>query len=281
MFLRLHCPGFGWRWWIGGFPGLSFSLSDHRSGGPCHSPEQLALLRRLEERFPALEAEARVGIGVASGNDGVFITKDAELVEPSRLLKLALGKDIGTGTMKWSGHYLVDPWNCDGLVELSKYPQLRAYFEKHRAALKKRHTAVKNERGWYKTIDRVTHALTARPKLYIADIKEVLNPVLDRGETYPHHNLYFIASEAWDLEVLGGLLMSAVGQFFVESYGVRMRGGYWRFQAQYLRRIRVPRSEALSGAQAEALREAFRSRDRAGATRVALEVYGIGEEEMR
>ena len=34
--------------------------------------------------------------------------------------------------------------------------------------------------------------------------------------------------------------MSAVGQFFVESYGVRMRGGYLRFQAQYLRRIRVP-----------------------------------------
>ena len=34
--------------------------------------------------------------------------------------------------------------------------------------------------------------------------------------------------------------MSSVGQFFVESYGVRMRGGYLRFQAQYLRRIRVP-----------------------------------------
>ena len=72
----------------------------------------------------------------------------------------------------------------------------------------------------------------------------MLDPVLDRGETYPHHNLYFIQSDEWDLEVLGGLLMSAVGQFFVESYGVRMRGGYWRFQAQYLRRIRVPESES-------------------------------------
>jgi adenine-specific DNA-methyltransferase len=30
--------------------------------------------------------------------------------------------------------------------------------------------------------------------------------VLDRGETYPHHNLYFIESDTWDLEVLGGLL---------------------------------------------------------------------------
>ena len=94
---------------------------------PCHAPAQLALLRQLEERFPKLEANGRVGIGVATGNDGVFITKDADLVEPSRLLKLAMARDISTGTMKWSGHYLVDPWEHEGLVELARYPRLRAY----------------------------------------------------------------------------------------------------------------------------------------------------------
>jgi adenine-specific DNA-methyltransferase len=265
-------------------PGLRMALVDTWFKGsdpwPCHSPEQLCLLRRLENDFPALELNARVGIGVASGNDGVFITKDAGLVEPSRLLKLAMARDICSGTMEWSGHYLVDPWNGDGLVELNRYPRLRAYFEKHAAELKKRHTARKNERGWYKTIDRVTHALTARPKLYIADIKSLLDPVLDRGETYPHHNLYFIESDDWDLEILGGLLMSAVGQFFVASYGVRMRGGYWRFQAQYLRRIRVPHQKALSDLQIDGLKDAFRRRDRNRATNVALEVYGIGEREM-
>ena len=247
---------------------------------PCHSPEQLALLRRLEERFPALESNAKVGIGVATGKDDVFITKDARLVEPSRLLKLALVKDICQGSMKWSGHYLVDPWNGDGLVNLDKFPRLRKYFETHAIALKERHTAIKNARGWYKTIDRVTHALTSRPKLYIADIKNVLDPVLDCGESYPHHNLYYVQSDDWDLEVLGGLLMSAVGQFFVESYGVRMRGGYLRFQAQYLRRIRLPDPKTLTRAQSKALTEAFRKRDRAEATRIALEVYGIDNYEM-
>jgi hypothetical protein len=246
----------------------------------CHSPEQLTLLRRLEERFPMLESNARVGIGVATGNDSIFITEDSGLVEPSRLLHLALAKDLLEGTMKWSGHYLVDPWDGDGLAVLDKYPRLRAYFEKHAIALRKRHTAAKNLRGWYKTIDRVTHTLTSTPKIYIADIKNVLDPVLDRGETYPHHNLYFIQSDEWDLEVLGGLLMSSVGQFFVESYGVRMRGGYLRFQAQYLRRIRVPNPKALSVSQSEALIEAFRNRDRRHATQVALEVYGIDEHEM-
>src|SRR6185437_4523386 len=198
----------------------------------------------------------------------------------SRLLKLALVRDICEGKMEWSGHYLVDPWDADGLISLDKYPRLQAYFKKHAVALKKRHTASKNLHGWYKTIDRVTHALTAKPKLYIADIKNVLDPVLDSGETYPHHNLYFIQSDAWDLEVLGGLLMSAIGQFFVESYGVRMRGGYLRFQAQYLRRIRVPDLNAISTSDEDVLIQAFRHRDRTLATKTALRIYNIEARQM-
>jgi adenine-specific DNA-methyltransferase len=242
---------------------------------PCHSPEQLALLRRLEDQFPPLEMNAKVGIGVATGNDRVYITADAALVEPSRLLRLALAKDLADGTVRWSGHYLVNPWNDDGLVNLKAYPKLQAYYERHAEALKKRHTAEKSADKWYKTIDRVTHTLTHTHKLYIPDIKNVLEPVLDRGETYPHHNLYFIQSDEWDLEVLGGILLSKVGQFFVESYGVRMRGGYLRFQAQYLRRIRVPAPKSLSKTQSHELRAAFRLRDRTRATQAALDLYGI------
>jgi len=248
---------------------------------PCQSPKQLAVLRRLEEEFLPLEANAKVGIGVATGNDKVFVTKDARLVEPSRLLKLAMARDIRSGTMKWSGHYLVDPWNCDGLVMLDKYPRLQGYFEEHADALKKRHTAIRSGHAWFKTIDRVTHTLTEKPKLYIADIKNILDPVLDAGETYPHHNLYFIQSDVWDLEVLGGLLISAIGQFFVASYGVRMRGGYFRFQAQYLRRIRVPDPKSLSKSESRQLIEAFRRRDRQLATQAALSIYGIDESEMK
>ncbi len=242
---------------------------------PCHSPEQLALLRQLEDQFPPLELNAKVGIGVATGSDRVFITTDAELVEPSRLLKLALAKDLSDGTVRWSGHYLVNPWNHDGLVDLKAYPKLQAYYERHAAALKKRHTAEKSTSKWYKTIDRVNHALTSAHKLYIPDIKNTLEPVLDQGDTYPHHNLYFIQSDEWDLEVLGGLLMSKVGQFFIESYGIRMRGGYLRFQAQYLRRIRVPLPTTLSARQSHELRDAFRHRDKHRATQVTLAVYGI------
>ncbi|MHB8736741.1 MAG: hypothetical protein ACYC6M_15670 [Terriglobales bacterium] len=46
---------------------------------PCISPAQLALLRRLEDRFHPLEVgNTRVGFGVATGADRVFITRDPE-----------------------------------------------------------------------------------------------------------------------------------------------------------------------------------------------------------
>jgi hypothetical protein len=66
-----------------------------------------------------------------------------------------------------------------------------------------------------------------------------------------------------------------IGQFFVECYGVRMRGGYLRFQAQYLRRIRVPKMTDITNSQAAALAAAFHQRDVAAATQVALDVYRI------
>ena len=140
---------------------------------PCTSPERLALLKKLEERFPTLESKdtgTRVGIGVATGADKIFITKDEALVEQSRLLPLAMASDISSGQVKWAGNYLVNPWDEDGLVDLGQYPRLKAYLERHSEALARRHVAQKNGRSWARTIDRVNSALTSRPKLYIADI---------------------------------------------------------------------------------------------------------------
>ena len=50
-----------------------------------------------------------------------------------------------------------------------------------------------------------------------------LQPVLDSGQTYPHHGLYFVTSDQWDLEVLGGLLLSDIAELFVATYCVKMR----------------------------------------------------------
>lgn len=250
---------------------------------PCGSPARLALIRRLEEHFGPLESQStgtKVGIGVATGLDKLFITKDPTLVEPSRLLPLAMAQDTISGHLHWSGHYLINPWQRDGLVDLQEYPRLRAYFHRHRESIARRNTAQKNPGGWFRTIDRVSLDLTGERKLLIPDIKDVFNPVHEAGCLYPHHNLYYICSTAWDLEVLGGLLLSSLAQLFIEAYGVRMRGGYLRFQAQYLRRIRVPHADSMTASQVEGLKRAFRERDRYRATDLALEIYRVDRSEL-
>ncbi|MCB1015930.1 MAG: SAM-dependent methyltransferase, partial [Acidimicrobiales bacterium] len=162
-----------------------------------------------------------------------------------------------------------------GLVDLDRYPKLSAYLDDNQRRLRGRHIARQRPATWYRTIDRVHQDLTARPKLLIPDIKAAAHPVLDEGGHYPHHNLYYVVSDTWDLEVLGGLLLSDVANLFVGAYCVKMRGGTYRFQAQYLRRIRVPDPRSISRGDARSLARAFRDRDRERATDVAADVYGL------
>jgi hypothetical protein len=69
--------------------------------------------------------------------------------------------------------------------------------------------------------------LVSVPKLLIPDIAGSNEVVFEQGHYHPHHNLYFVVSDVWDIEVLGGLLSSRMALFFVWSYAVKMRGGYW------------------------------------------------------
>jgi hypothetical protein len=221
----------------------------------------------------------RVGIGVASGNDKAFVVKDPSIVEPDRALPLAMARDTMSGKLIWSGHYLVDPWDGDSgaLVALEEYPRLAAYLASNEKLLKRRSVASRRPDQWYRTIDRVDHSLIKRPKLLFPDIKAKIHPVLDEGNLYPHHNLYWVASDRWAPEVLGGVLLSGVAQLFIEAYAVKMRGGYLRFQAQYLRRIRVPHLEDLGQSTKAEFARAFETRDVERATAAAFEAYGIEE----
>lgn len=208
-----------------------------------HSDSHLRLVRAIEERFPTLEsAGCRVGIGVATGADRVFVGDYEQLaVEPSRKIPLAMARDVHEGFVRWSGKGLVNPFEDDGkLVDLDKYPELREHFARHRDLLQKRHCAQRSSEGWYRTIDRVWPNLTSTPKLLVPDIKGGASIGFDPGQVYPHHNLYWVTSTEWDLPALGTVLRSSLALLFIATYCTKMSGGFLRFQAQYLRRIRIP-----------------------------------------
>lgn len=242
---------------------------------PQGSPERIELVTYLTDNFQPIETgTTKIGIGIATGADAVYVNADAE-VEEDRRLPLVKGEDLRGARLSWGGKYLVNPWDSEGnLVDLDQYPKLHRYLSGH-PDLRKRYVAKKSPSAWYRTIDKVSTSLVGTPKLLMRDMSLRVEPVLEPGGLYPHHNVYWITSEDWDLEVLGGLLLSEVCESFVEAFTVRMRGGTLRFQSQYLRTIAVPDPHTLSQDVAEDLAAAFRTVDRDAATRAAIRAYGL------
>lgn len=246
------------------------------------SSDQMALIRRLEGAFPLLEeAGCKVGIGVATGADKAFIGDFESLdVEPDRKLPLVTTKDIMTGEVQWRGQGVINPFaESGGVVDLGDYPRLRRYLEARRDVIAGRHCAKKAPANWYRTIDRITPALAARPKLLIPDIKGESHIVFEGGELYPSHNLYYVTSDDWDLRALQAVLLSAVSRLFVATYSTKMRGGFLRFQAQYLRRIRIPRWADVPEPLRRELAEAAIKRDVQACNRAVFRLYGLSHEE--
>ncbi|THD36868.1 MAG: modification methylase PaeR7I [Sphingomonas sp.] len=244
---------------------------------------QLALVRRLERDFPTIEeARCRVGIGVATGADQAFIGPiDALDVEDSRKLPLVMTRDIERGSVEWRGLGVVNPFGDNGkLVDLATYPKLRRYLEDHRDQIAGRHVAQKAPANWYRTIDRIYPELTYQPKLLIPDIKGGAHIVYEKGCFYPHHNLYFITSRDWDLQALQTVLMSGIARLFVAAYSTKMRGGFLRFQAQYLRRIRLPHWDDVPAPIKARLVACAEIKDEAACNAAVYALYGMTEAEI-
>lgn len=247
------------------------------------SSDQLALVRRLEQDFPTLEeAGCKVGIGVATGADQAFIGKFDELdVEPDRKQPLVMTRDILNGHVEWRGFGVINPFGDDGkLVDLDSYPRLRRYLEDRKDDIAGRHVAQKAPANWYRTIDRIYPELTLKPKLLIPDIKGAAHIVFEAGRLYPHHNLYFITSDSWELKALQAILLSGIARLFVSIYSTKMRGGYLRFQAQYLRRIRVPHWSKVPAKLRRELVEAAERNDVAACNKAVFALYGLNKHEQ-
>jgi hypothetical protein len=247
------------------------------------SSDQLELMRRLETCFPLIEeAGCKIGIGVATGADKVFIAPfDTLDVEPDRKLPLVMTRDILNGIVEWGGLGVLNPFLDDGgLVDLKQFPRLSRYLERHKEQIVGRHVAQKTPANWYRTIDRIYPSLARREKLVIPDIKGAAQIVYEEGRLYPHHNLYFITSDEWNLRALQAVLLSGIARMFISIYSTKMRGGYLRFQAQYLRRIRLPRWNDVAPAIRQDLVSAAERHDVEACNRAVFALYELNKEEQ-
>lgn len=185
----------------------------------------------------------KIGIGVATGCDKIFINKDFEdKIENSLLLPILMSKDVKGDKFNWNGNYILNPFtNSGGLIDLTKYPKTRKYLLKNDAVLKERHISKKNPNNWFKTIDKIDSNLTSKPKIILPDISGNKYIFIDKGDYYPHHNLYYITGSSIEkLKVLAAILLSEFVRNQLLKIGNKMNGGYPRWQSQNLRKLRIP-----------------------------------------
>lgn len=257
-------------WYQDGSPWRTTSLAEHQ------------FLASLEERFPHLETSApgtKVGIGVATGADPVFVLDGKHpTIEESRQIPLLMSQDVRVDSLSWSKHFLVNPFSDtdDGsLISLAEFPGLGDYLEGSSDRLKNRHVAKTRPATWFRTIDRIWPKLQFVPKLVLPDIQPGGVVGLDPGNYYPHHNLYWITSDSWDLRALQALLRSTYVLVQVRAFSVQMRGGSLRYQAQTLRRLRLPSLATLSPASLSKLASVATSKEQDQIDKAASEAFGI------
>ena len=246
--------------------------------------DALDLARRLERQLPLIEdAGCKVGIGVATGADRAFIADYEALdVEPSRKLPLAMTRDITSGEIAWCGKGVINPFADDGrLVKLEDYPRLKRFLEDRREQIAGRHVAEKSPHKWYRTIDRIYPELTWKEKLLIPDIRGDASIIYEPGQLYPHHNLYFVTSSEWDVHALQAVMRSGIARLFVSLYSTKMRGGYLRFQAQYLRKIRLPHWHTVPEVVRQRLAEVSHKNDAEEIGELVATLYGLSSAELR
>jgi hypothetical protein len=176
----------------------------------------------------------------------------------------------------------VNPYEDDGsLASLDEYPRFKKYLLARKAEITARHVAKKSPNRWYRTIDRIYPDLARKPKLLIPDIKGEANVVYEPGILYPHHNLYYITSQDWDLHALKTVLSSGIAKLFVATYTTKMRGGYYRFQAQYLRKIRLPEWKSVPVKTKQLLIETCSIANPEACNEAVGVLYGISKEERK
>ena len=208
------------------------------------------------------EGGFKIGIGVATGADSIFIIPGlfSEIVEPEILLPIVSSKDLRNGIFDWERKFVINPYleGKNDLVNLESYPRLKDYLTQNKKALCARHTVKNNAAKWYKTIDRIYPELLSTPKLLLPDFGTKQQVYFDSGKYYPHHNLYYITGQNIDLlKTLGAILMSDFIGEQLALIGNKMNGGYVRWQSQNLRKLFIPNPNLFVAEDREKLKFAF------------------------
>jgi len=191
----------------------------------------------------------KIGIGVASGADKIFIiNKENYNIENEVLVPLLTRKDV-KDDIEWKNNYIINPFDSktNKLIDLSMYPILERYLFENKDKLMKRYIVKKDTNNWYRTIDKINVDIINKPKLLVPDISTKNIIYFDEGHFYPHHNFYYILGcDLTSLLTLRAFLSTEFVENQIKEKCTLMNGGSLRRQAQTLRKIKIPNIQLIS-----------------------------------
>ncbi|TMP41290.1 modification methylase PaeR7I [Pseudoalteromonas citrea] len=246
------------------------------------SSDELEMLSRLEREFPTLEETGcSVYIGAATGSNKVYIVDKDLDIEASRKIPVITAKELKSGVIESNSNCIINTYDDNGVIELEQYPLLRDYFLQFEETLKGRHIAKMAPLHWFKTIDRVYPERATAQKLLIPDIKSELTVIFDKGSYHPNNSIYYVCADTWNLYALRAVLLSGIGQIFIQAYSTKISGGNLRFQAQHLRKIRLPVWDDIDSRIRTELTRIGRSEDTEEAKILVAQIYSMNEKEKQ
>ena len=254
-------------------------------GGPwLHAESKIvSVIQKLEKCYPAIEgAGCKVFIGAATGSNKAYIV-DADIrstLELDRTLPTITAKELKSGSIEWNENYLINTYDDNGVIDLKEYPKLENHLMRYKEQLCGRHVAKKDQGKWFKTIDRVYAERAKKEKLLIPDIGNEPIVLYDSGKYHPNNSIYYICSDEWDLHALRVVLLSNITKMFISTYSTRIAKGYLRYQAQHLRKLRIPHWEDIDSNLRNKLSNAGKKNSTDDFDSLTGEMYNLSKSEL-
>jgi adenine-specific DNA-methyltransferase len=197
------------------------------------------------------DAFIRISCGVATGADGVYVTKTTKL--PSQLRRFAFptvsGREITVGAGIAAAHSILVPYELSGaLMPEAKLGALGDYLrDPERLALLLQRTCVARK-PWYSFHENPPLEHILRPKILCKDIGSRPYFVVDEeGHIVPRHSVYYLVpKDPSRIDELCAFLNSDQASAWLVSHCQRAANGFIRLQSHVLKRMPLPDHLATS-----------------------------------
>ncbi len=189
--------------------------------------------------------------GISTGKDSVFVVNEQTIeqydIERDIVVPFLKGKDIGPYSLRWSGNYLIYPYNRDGTVYTESvlrnaFPNTYRYLSSKKDELKGRQYFDDSAKRWYELWNQRNLDRFLRLKILTLDNARRNSFCLDRGTYIGTTTTYSIILKDESLKrylYVLGVLNSSLIEYYHKKNTIPQAGGFYRYQAIFIKSLPI------------------------------------------